>query len=604
MAGVLNNQNYTEDEIREMAGYILGFKEEIKNVKAGVGQLTTFNQLGFKGVNDKPDGWYLPDNTNDPAIILEAKSSLVELKDKQIEEIKKNCTIALTKYKNVIGILYNGFDIKVYRNNNEIETTNELQNKEYYIGLLNKNKIDKDKIYSLTAKINNCLHTEFGIKNLYHRMIFTACALVAKRYDAPLNKKMDYETFSACIKSTLKTELKNEDNVNPKIDILLEAFSDIKMNTTSNQEAISNFIEWVTEISDSINSDYWNGEDVMGIFFNEFNRYKKKSESGQVFTPDHVTSLMYRLIGVHKDDVILDAACGSGAFLVKAMCNMISEAGGINTLTAKNIKSKQLYGIEFDREIYALACANMLIHKDGKTNLVQLDSRTEEASNWIKDKNITKVLMNPPFENKYGCIPIVKNVLDSVPMGTLCAFILPEKKLEKVNQTLVKRILMKHTLKKIVKLPEKTFSEGITTSVFIFESGIPQNDKEIFACYISEDGLETVKNQGRHDVKGKWQSIEDKWVNIINKQSGDDSIQWIKPGFDVDQHLSYQVPAKELELYDEDFRKTVLDYYFYNNKIDIKDFNDNLINNILYNGSFKDNKNNITIEIPKDDENE
>ena len=604
MAGVLNNQNYTEDEIREMAGYILGFKEEIKNVKAGVGQLTAFNQLGFKGVNDKPDGWYLPDNTNDPAIILEAKSSLVELKDKQIKEIKKNCTIALTKYKNVIGILYNGFDIKVYRNNNEIETTNELQNKEYYIGLLNKNKIDKDKIYSLTAKINNCLHTEFGIKNLYHRMIFTACALVAKRYDAPLNKKMDYETFSACIKSTLKTELKNEDNVNPKIDILLEVFSDIKMNTTSNQEAISNFIEWVTEISDSINSDYWNGEDVMGIFFNEFNRYKKKSESGQVFTPDHVTSLMYRLIGVHKDDVILDAACGSGAFLVKAMCNMISEAGGINTLTAKNIKSKQLYGIEFDREIYALACANMLIHKDGKTNLVQLDSRTEEASNWIKDKNITKVLMNPPFENKYGCIPIVKNVLDSVPMGTLCAFILPEKKLEKVNQTLVKRILMKHTLKKIVKLPEKTFSEGITTSVFIFESGIPQNDKEIFACYISEDGLETVKNQGRHDVKGKWQSIEDKWVNIINKQSGDDSIQWIKPGFDVDQHLSYQVPAKELELYDEDFRKTVLDYYFYNNKIDIKDFNDNLINNILYNGLFKDNKNNITIEIPKDDENE
>ena len=604
MAGVLNNQNYTEDEIREMAGYILGFKEKIKNVKAGVGQLTTFNQLGFKGVNDKPDGWYLPDNTNDPAIILEAKSSLVELKDKQVEEIKKNCTIALTKYKNVIGILYNGFDIKVYRNNNEIETTSELQNKEYYIGLLNKNKIDKDKIYSLTAKINNCLHTEFGIKNLYHRMIFTACALVAKRYDAPLNKKMDYETFSACIKSTLKTELKNEDNVNPKIDILLEVFSDIKMNTTSNQEAISNFIEWVTEISDSINSDYWNGEDVMGIFFNEFNRYKKKSESGQVFTPDHVTSLMYRLIGIHKDDVILDAACGSGAFLVKAMCNMISEAGGINTLTAKNIKSKQLYGIEFDREIYALACANMLIHKDGKTNLVQLDSRTEEAINWIKDKNITKVLMNPPFENKYGCIQIVKNVLDSVQKGTLCAFILPEKKLEKVNQTLVKRILMKHTLKKIIKLPEKTFSEGITTSVFIFESGIPQNDKEIFACYISEDGLETVKNQGRHDVKGKWQSIEDKWIDIINKQSGDNSIQWIKPGFEVDQHLSYQVPAKELELYDEDFRKTILDYYFYNNKIDIKEFNDNLINNILYNGSFKDNKNNITIEIPKDDENE
>lgn len=600
MAGVLSNQNYTEDEIREMAGYILGFKEEIKNVKAGVGQLTTFNQLGFKGINDKPDGWYLPDNTNDPAIILEAKSSLVELKDKQVEEIKKNCTIALTKYKNVIGILYNGYDIKVFRNNNEIEAINELQNKEYYIGLLNKNKIDKDKIYSLTAKINNCLHTKFGIKNLYHRMIFTACALVAKRYDAPLNVKMDYETFSACIKSTLKTELKNEDNVNPKIDILLEVFSDIKMNTTSNQEAISNFIEWVTEISDSINSDYWNGEDVMGIFFNEFNRYKKKSESGQVFTPDHITSLMYRLIRVNKDDVVLDAACGSGAFLVKAMCNMISEAGGINTVTAKNIKSKQLYGIEFDREIYALACANMLIHKDGKTNLTQLDSRTEEASKWIKSKPITKVLMNPPFENKYGCITIVKNVLDSVQRGTKCAFILPEKKLEKVSKKIVNRILQKHTLQKIIKLPEKTFNEGVTTSIFIFESGIPQNNKEIFSCYIEEDGLETVKNQGRHDVKGRWQRIEDKWIDIINKQTGDNTIQWIRPGANKDEHLSYQMPEKDFELFEEDFKKTVMDYLMYKRKIDFNEFSNKLLEKLLYSSAITSSNNNVILNIKKE----
>ena len=35
------------------------------------------------------------------------------------------------------------------------------------------------------------------------------------------------------------------------------------------------------------------------------------------------------------------------------MSNMIDEAGGVNTRKAKEIKSKQLYGIEFDREIYA-----------------------------------------------------------------------------------------------------------------------------------------------------------------------------------------------------------------------------------------------------------
>lgn len=38
-------------------------------------------------------------------------------------------------------------------------------------------------------------------------MIFTACALVAKRYGAALTKGMNYETFRTSIKSTLKNEL-------------------------------------------------------------------------------------------------------------------------------------------------------------------------------------------------------------------------------------------------------------------------------------------------------------------------------------------------------------------------------------------------------------
>ena len=279
----------------------------------------------------------------------------------------------MTKYKKVIGILYNGVDIKVFKNNEEVEVVSTLQNKNYYLSLFNNNKIDKQVIYTITKKINDCLHVEFGIKNLYHRMIFTACALVAKRYGASLFKGMNYQTFHTSIHSTLAKSLEDSRKQNQKLDILLEVYSEIKMNSTENQEAIDSFIEWISEISECVNSDYWNGEDVMGIFFNEFNRYKKKSESGQVFTPEHITSFMYRIINVHQDDYVLDAACGSGGFLVKSMSKMIKEAGGIQTDKAKQIKSNQLYGIEFDREIFALACANMLIHKDGKTNLEQMD---------------------------------------------------------------------------------------------------------------------------------------------------------------------------------------------------------------------------------------
>ena len=584
----------TEDQVRDDANKILGLNDT-ETAKSGVGQLTSFAKLGFKGegTNYRPDGWYLPNETNFPAIILEVKKEDCDLKQAQIDEVLKNCRVTHTTYKNVVGILYNGIDILVYKNEELVPNEKELHNKEYYLGLFAQNTIDKQKIYNLTKRINDSLHINFGIKNLNHRMIFTACALVAKRYDAILEKGMDYATFHTSIHSTLSKSLEDAKRQNLKLDLLLEVYASIKMNIQNNQAAIDDFIECVTEISDNINSDFWQGEDVMAIFFNEFNRYKGKSEQGQVFTPDHITSLMYRLIHVDKDDIVLDAACGSGAFLVKAMCNMVKEAGGNNTDKAKEIKQKQLYGIEFDREVFALACANMLIHKDGKTNLEQLDSRSDEAGKWIASKGITKVLMNPPFESKYGCIDIVRNVLDNVKPNTLCAFIMPDKKLEKDSKG--KKLLKKHTLLKIIKLPEKVFDAGVTTSVFIFQAQKPQNDKEIFACYIEDDGLETVKNQGRQDIRDRWQSIEDQWVDIIEKQSGDDTIQWIKPS----EHLSYQMPEKPFEIFEEDFVKTMMDYEMFKQGIDAKEFGDQLLKQILYSSEVSENNDQTQITLDR-----
>lgn len=588
----------TEDEVRDSAKKILGFDEIESKIKQGTGQITTFNQLGFKGNINKPDGWYLPDDKKGVAIILETKSEKEDIRNvKYLNELCKNTDIVSEQYKKVVGILYNGLEICVYKNGEEVSTSSVLQHKKYYIDLFNEDTIDKQRIYNLTKRINDCLHTEFGIKNLYHRMIFTACALVGCRYGAILVKGMDFGLMKNSILSTLNKSLIDSKQQNIKLEILVEVYRDIKMNNTSNQDAIDDFITWVLEISDCVNSDYWNGEDVMGIFFNEFNRYKKKSEKGQVFTPDHITSLMYRLIHVNQNDNVLDAACGSGAFLVKAMCNMMRESGGSNTAKAKKIKSEQLYGIEFDREIYALACANMLIHKDGKTNLEQLDTRSAAAYTWIQTKNITKVLMNPPFEKKYGCMEIVDNVLKSVPEHTACAFILPDKKLEKdfTDKKIGNKVLKHSTLKKIIKLPEKLFS-GVTTSIFIFEAGVPHEEKDIFACYIPDDGLETVKNQGRQDVKDRWQEIEDKWIEIIEKQSGDSSIQWLKSN----EHLSYQMPEKPFEIFEEDFIKTMMDYELFKCGIDVKDFNDKLMNKVLYSSDVIETDEGISVLLKGD----
>ncbi len=581
-----------EDEVRE--GYIdgsefipgakqiLGFDKPEENVKKGTGQIYTFKQLGFdcKKNNHKPDGWYFPVDINEVAIILETKSQQEDLSNqKHVNELLENIEIANTKYKNVVGILYNGLEQRVYLNREEFKNApKNLQDATYYLDLFSNEEINTKKIYLTTMKINNLLHYKFGVNDYYDRMIFTACALVAKRYGAPLNKGMSYSLFHFTILDTLSKSLEKAQKQNEKLKILLEIYSKIQMNITDNQKAIDDFIENVEIISNLINSKHWNGEDVMGIFFNEFNRYKGKSESGQVFTPDHITSLMYRLIEVNKDDVVLDAACGSGAFLTKAMANMINEAGGPTTNKAKEIMNKQLYGIEIDKRVFSLACANMLIHKDGKTNLEQMDSRSQEACNWIKSKKITKVLMNPPYERKCQPHLIIQNVLNNCSKGTKAAFLLPDKKLEKFSEKWRKDVFSKHRLIKIIKLPEKTFDEGVTVSIFIFECGYAQENSEIFTCYIEEDGLERVKNQGRQDLKHKWKSIEDMWVEFIHKQSGHKSIKWIKPS----ECLSYQKDEKLFEIFEEDFIKSMMDYLMYKESIDKKSFSDKLANEVMY----------------------
>lgn len=597
----------TEDQIRNEAGITLGFIDASGNnvdtaeYLSGVGQLTTFIQLGsrlgttdFAGISDKPDGWLMPFNQNGVAIVLETKSEKEDISKKKWEkELTKNIEIMQKHYSKVAGILYNGRDCRVFMNLEEVPSpAATLQRLEYYTRLFVPDTIDKGRIYDLTMKINNCLHKEFGVKNLNHRMIFTACALVAVKEGAILHKGTDYSLFHQTILNQLSKSLKEAKKQNEKLDLLCEVYSEIKMNTTDNQEAIDNFIDWVTEISELINSDKWNGEDVMAIFFNEFNRYKGKSERGQVFTPDHITSFMYRLIDVSQSDVILDAACGSGAFLVKSMCNMIKDAGGVNTKKAKEIKTKQLYGIEFDREIYALACANMLIHKDGKTNLEQLDSRKEDAAKWIREisvkldgesqaKSVTKVLMNPPFERAYGCMSIVKTVLDNVPVGTQCAFILPDKKLEKdlTDKKYGNKVLKDHRCTTIVKLPEKIFI-GVTASVFVFEAGKPQNGQNIIGYCIEEDGLETVKNQGRQDIRNRWSSIEDYWIQAIH--DGTDTKYNTRQIINPSEHLSYQMPEKPFEVYEEDFIKVMMDYEMYQQGIDVKSFKEKVALTTMY----------------------
>ena len=136
-------KNLTEDAVRDLARDILGLADS-EIVRAGVGQLTTFNQLGFPGVADKPDGWYLPENKAEVALVLETKASRITLGKAQVGEVLKNVRIMQTQYEKVIGVLYNGEDVRVFKGEEEIKTPDELQHIGYYLSLYTVNSINKE----------------------------------------------------------------------------------------------------------------------------------------------------------------------------------------------------------------------------------------------------------------------------------------------------------------------------------------------------------------------------------------------------------------------------------------------------------------------------
>ena len=80
------------------------------------------------------------------------------------------------------------------------------------------------------------------------------------------------------------------------------------------------------------------------------------------------------------------------------------------------------------------------------------------------------------------------------------------------------------------------------------------------------------------------------------KQSGDNTCQWVNP----EEHLSYQMPQKPFEIYEEDFRKTAMDYIMFTKNIDAKSFGEKLLNKTMYASKVETDDNKVTISIEKD----
>jgi hypothetical protein len=227
----------------------------------------------------------------------------------------------------------------------------------------------------------------------------------------------------------------------------------------------------------SIKSAMNSGTDVLGKFYEVFLKYGNGAkEIGIVLTPRHFTRFAIEAVGVSPTDIVLDVACGTAGFLVAAFDHIRQTATVAQT---DRFKKYNLFGIERESAVAALAIVNMIFRGDGKNNMVEANCFTKflrtttvnghPSARYINAKPeageepVTRVFMNPPFALKESDEKewrFVETALASMSGGGLLLAIVPMSVMAEGGKEGTWRrdiLLAHHTLMSVISLPEELF---------------------------------------------------------------------------------------------------------------------------------------------------
>lgn len=339
---------------------------------------------------------------------------------------------------------------------------------------------------------------------------------------------LEAHNLNKAILEAITTELESKINSLSKEFSWRDKFSFIK----NIDYALDEYKKIIGIIEEKIFYPFQNEEkqDILGRAYKIFlSRAGKVDNKNIILTPDHIKELMVRLARLSVDDVVLDTCAGSGGFLMEAMETMIALAKG-NQETITKIKEKQLIGFEIDSVLFALACSNMFLHGDGRTNLLYRSSLLDETQGGIvnnSDKELleyirgmkpTRVIINPPYENN-NPIKFTIQALNYLEPGGKLVIIMPTPTLTHNQGGLTEKVLSIAKLEYVIKMPNKLFSEQkrtVNTSIFGFTKTPHIQSDDVLFYNLDDDGFVSIQHKGRIDKNGTWPEIEDTIFDAIS----------------------------------------------------------------------------------------
>lgn len=341
--------------------------------------------------------------------------------------------------------------------------------------------------------------------------------------------------------------------------------------------------------------------DFTGKLFNVLNDWVDVPDGAKndvVLTPRYVTEFMAKLCQVNMNSYVWDYAVGTAGFLISSMKLMIKDAEKKisspeeRKQKIKDIKTKQLLGIEKLPDIYLLAVLNMILMGDGSSNIIQENSLTEYSGNYeqgeLKDRRFPAnvFLLNPPYSADGKGFVFVKKALSRMQNGK--AAILIQENAGSINGLpYTKELLENNTLLASIHMSDIFRGKSnVQTAVYLFDVGIPHDvRKKVKFIDFSKDGYlrQNRKKSGQNVNLRNVDHANERYEEVVNLVLfGKEHLHYLTENDYIEDVISLEgndwtfAQHKKIDIVptEADFMKTVSEYLAWKVSQLIKEGND------------------------------
>ncbi|MBP2144388.1 type I restriction enzyme M protein [Methanococcus voltae] len=285
---------------------------------------------------------------------------------------------------------------------------------------------------------------------------------------------------------------------------------------------------------------------------------KTAGKNGQFMTPRHIIKLMMEMVDPQVGETIYDPACGTAGFLVSAheyILEKNSSKDGViydeegypfdyagdklNDNDCKTLKTKMIYGSEFDQTMVRIALMNLMMHGIESPHIFRKNSLVDCEEN---KNQYNVILANPPFKGTLNkkelsssftinttktellFLELIYNLLKG---GGRCAIIVPDGVLfgsSKAHKKIREKLLNECRLDAVISMPPGVFRPytGVSTAILYFIKGEPT--KKVWFYNMTNDGytLDDKRNiiDGKGDIPDIIKSFKERYDQDENNRKG------------------------------------------------------------------------------------